>query len=67
MNPPPIKLKALSLKDYDFTPRVSNLRIGQSISGCDERYRWSAHGVVVGKACHDWQEGEYILKQFGNC
>ena len=31
------------------------------------KYRWSAHGVVVGKVWHDWQEREYVLKQFGNC
>src|SRR4030042_1649259 len=30
-----------------------------------ERYRWSGHGVLVGKGRHDWQEKEYVLNQFG--
>ena len=30
-----------------------------------ERYRWSGHGVLVGKVRHDWQEKEYVLNQFG--
>ena len=30
-----------------------------------ERYRWSGHGVLVGKVRRDWQEKEYVLNQFG--
>jgi REP element-mobilizing transposase RayT len=30
-----------------------------------DRYRWSGHGVLIGKVRHDWQEKEYILNQFG--
>lgn len=30
-----------------------------------ERYRWSGHGVLVGKVRNDWQEKEYVLNQFG--
>lgn len=30
-----------------------------------ERYRWSGHGVIVGKVQRDWQEKEYVLNQFG--
>jgi len=28
-------------------------------------YRWSGHGVLVGKNRNDWQETKYILEQFG--
>jgi hypothetical protein len=30
-----------------------------------DRYRWSGHGVLIGKVRHDWQEKEYVLNQFG--
>jgi REP element-mobilizing transposase RayT len=30
-----------------------------------DRYPWSGHGVLIGKARHDWQEKEYVLDQFG--
>ncbi len=29
------------------------------------KYRWSGHGVLIGRLRHDWQEKEYVLKQFG--
>jgi putative transposase len=29
------------------------------------RYRWSAHGVLMGKIKHDWQDRDYLLKWFG--
>lgn len=29
-----------------------------------ERYRWSGHGVLVGKAKNEWQERDYILRMF---
>lgn len=28
------------------------------------RYRWSGHGVLIGAHKNDWQEKEYVLKQF---
>jgi hypothetical protein len=28
------------------------------------RYRWSGHGVLIGVHKNDWQEKEYVLKQF---
>jgi len=30
-----------------------------------DRYRWSGHGVLMGKVRQDWQEKEYVLNQFG--
>jgi len=30
-----------------------------------DNYRWSGHGVLIGKRRHDWQEREYVLNQFG--
>jgi len=30
-----------------------------------DRYRWSGHGVLVGKVRRDWQERQYVLNQFG--
>jgi len=29
-----------------------------------DRYRWSGHGVLIGKGKNDWQEREYVLGQF---
>jgi len=29
-----------------------------------DRYRWSGHGVLIGVHKNDWQEKEYVLKQF---
>jgi len=39
-------------------------RVVQSLEEL-ERYRWSGHGVIVGKVQRDWQEKEYVLNQFG--
>ena len=39
-------------------------RVVQSLEEL-ERYRWSGHGVIVGKVQRDWQEKEYVLDQFG--
>ena len=36
----------------------------QSLEELD-RYRWSGHSAIVGKVQRDWQEREYVLKQFG--
>jgi REP element-mobilizing transposase RayT len=36
----------------------------KSIEALD-RYRWSGHGVIMGKVRQDWQEKEYVLNQFG--
>jgi REP element-mobilizing transposase RayT len=30
-----------------------------------DRYRWSGHGVLIGKVRQDWQERKYVLNQFG--
>ena len=30
-----------------------------------DRYRWSGHGVLIGKVRNDWQEKEYVLNRFG--
>jgi putative transposase len=30
-----------------------------------DRYKWSGHGILVGKNRSDWQETEYVLKRFG--
>jgi REP element-mobilizing transposase RayT len=30
-----------------------------------DRYPWTGHGVLVGRSKNDWQEREYILRQFG--
>ena len=30
-----------------------------------DRYRWSGHGILVGKVRRDWQERQYVLNQFG--
>ena len=30
-----------------------------------ETYRWSGHGVVVGKIWNEWQARDYVLSQFG--
>ncbi len=30
-----------------------------------DHYPWSGHGVLVGKSQSDWQETEYVLRQFG--
>ena len=40
---------------------------GQVVQNLEEldRYRWSGHGVLIGKVRHDWQEKEYVLNQFG--
>jgi len=30
------------------------------------RYTWSGHRTIIGKATHAWVDGEYVLAQFGN-
>ena len=30
-----------------------------------ERYRWSGHGVIMGKVKYDWQDRDYVLRWFG--
>ena len=30
-----------------------------------DRYRWSGHGVLMGKVKNDWQNRDYVLKWFG--
>jgi REP element-mobilizing transposase RayT len=30
-----------------------------------DRYRWSGHGVLMGKIKNDWQDRDYVLKWFG--
>ncbi len=30
-----------------------------------DRYRWSGHGVLMGKVKNDWQDRDYVLKWFG--
>ena len=39
-------------------------KLVKSISELD-RYRWSGHGVLVGKINNDWQDRNYVLKWFG--
>lgn len=31
-----------------------------------ERYKYSGHGVLMGKQHRDWQDAEYVLKMFGD-
>jgi len=31
-----------------------------------DRYRFGGHGVLMGKLKNDWQDADYVLKQFGN-
>ena len=30
-----------------------------------DRYRWSGHGVIIGKVQYQWQNRDYVLKWFG--
>ena len=30
-----------------------------------DRYRWSGHGVLMGKVNNEWQDRDYVLKWFG--
>jgi REP element-mobilizing transposase RayT len=30
-----------------------------------DHYRWSGHGVLMGKIKYDWQDSDYVLKWFG--
>jgi putative transposase len=39
-------------------------RLVKSLSQLD-RYRWSGHGVLMGKIERDWQDRNYVLKWFG--
>jgi REP element-mobilizing transposase RayT len=39
-------------------------QVVQSLEELD-RYRWSGHGVLIGKVRQDWQERKYVLNQFG--
>jgi putative transposase len=39
-------------------------RVVKSLEELD-RYRWSGHGVILGKVRRDWQEREYVLSRFG--
>jgi REP element-mobilizing transposase RayT len=39
-------------------------KLVESISELD-RYRWSGHGVLMGKIKNDWQDRNYVLKWFG--
>lgn len=39
-------------------------RLVKSLSQLD-RYRWSGHGVLMGKVERDWQDRDYVLKWFG--
>jgi len=45
---------------------LNPLRAGvvNSLEGLD-RYPWCGHGVLIGRSKGDWQEREYILRQFG--
>ena len=37
--------------------------VAKSVGELD-RYSWSGHKVLMGKAKNDWQEREYVLRQF---
>jgi REP element-mobilizing transposase RayT len=39
-------------------------KLVKSLSQLD-RYRWSGHGVLMGKIERDWQDRNYVLKWFG--
>jgi len=39
-------------------------RLVKTLSQLD-RYRWSGHGVLMGKIERDWQDRDYVLKWFG--
>gem|GEM_PF-5578992 len=30
-----------------------------------DRYRWSCHGILMGKVKNEWQDCDYVLKWFG--
>ena len=40
-------------------------KLVKSIDNLD-RYRWSGHGVLMGKVKNEWQDRDYVLKWFGN-
>jgi putative transposase len=31
-----------------------------------DKYRWSGHGVLMGRIKHEWQDRDYVLSWFGN-
>jgi REP element-mobilizing transposase RayT len=39
-------------------------KLVKSLSKLDH-YRWSGHGVLMGKIKYDWQDSDYVLKWFG--
>ena len=39
--------------------------IVKDLAGLD-RYRWSGHGVLVGRSRNDWQETGYVLRLLGS-
>jgi len=39
-------------------------KLVKSLSQLD-RYRWSGHGVIMGKVKYDWQDRDYVLRWFG--
>ncbi|MCF6291152.1 MAG: transposase [Desulfobacterales bacterium] len=45
---------------------LNPLRAGlvKSLLGLD-RYRWSGHGVIMGRYSNDWQDRDYVLRRFG--
>ena len=36
----------------------------KSIAALD-RYRWCGHSVLMGRVKNDWQDRNYVLRQFG--
>jgi len=40
-------------------------RVVKNLQGLD-KYRWSGHGVLMGKVKHKWQDRDYVLSWFGD-
>ena len=59
-------------EDAYFTELVRYIHLNplraQLVKSLDQldRYRWSGHGVLMGKVKNDWQDRDYVLKWFGN-
>lgn len=42
--------------------RAANVKTLEELN----RYPWSGHRTIIGKATHSWMDAEYVLAQFGN-
>ena len=58
-------------EDADFSELVRYIHLNplrakliKSLTQLD-RYRWSGHGVLMGKIKNEWQDRDYVLRWFG--